>query len=115
MRLYLDDDSALALLTRLLRQAGHDVRVPAEIGMAGDDDPVHLAQAIREDRALLTHNHHDFEDLHNLLMVGAGHHRGILGCGETTIQNAISTKEVLCEPSAIYWRREFRSTTTSTS
>jgi hypothetical protein len=46
--------------------------------MAGADDPVHLAQAIREDRALLSHNHHDFEDLHNLLMVGAGHHRGIL-------------------------------------
>lgn len=78
MRLYLDDDSASALLTRLLRQAGHDVRVPAEVGLVGDDDPVHLAQAIREDRALVSHNHHDFEDLHNLLMVGAGHHRGIL-------------------------------------
>jgi hypothetical protein len=33
MRLYLDDDSASALLTRLLRQAGHDVRVPSEVGM----------------------------------------------------------------------------------
>jgi hypothetical protein len=62
MRLYLDDDSASALLTRLLRQAGHDVRVPVEVGMAGDDDPAHFAQAIREDRALLSHNHHDFED-----------------------------------------------------
>lgn len=78
MRLYLDDDSASALLTRLLRQAGHDVRVPSEVGMTGADDPVHLAQAVREDRALLSHNHHDFEDLHNLLMVAAGHHRGIL-------------------------------------
>jgi predicted nuclease of predicted toxin-antitoxin system len=78
MRLYLDDDSASALLTRLLQQAGHDVRVPSEVGMAGEDDPVHLAQAIREDRILLSHNHHDFEDLHNLLMVGRGHHPGIL-------------------------------------
>lgn len=78
MRLYLDDDSASALLTRLLRQVGHDVRVPSDISMAGDDDPVHLARAIREDRALLSHNHHDFEDMHNLLMVGVGHHRGIL-------------------------------------
>jgi predicted nuclease of predicted toxin-antitoxin system len=67
MRLYLDDDSASALLTRLLRQAGHDVRVPSELGMAGDDDPVHLAQAIREDRALLSHNHHDFEDHFHIL------------------------------------------------
>ena len=47
MRLYLDDDSAFSLLTRLLRQAGDDVRVPSEVGMAGDDDPVHLAQAKR--------------------------------------------------------------------
>lgn len=46
--------------------------------MAGEDDPVHLAQAIREDRVLLTHNHHDFEDLHNLLAVASGHHPGIL-------------------------------------
>ena len=78
MRLYLDDDSASALLARLWRQTGHDVRVPSEIGMAGDDDPVHLAQAIREDRTLLSHNHHDFEDLHNLVMVGKGHHPEIL-------------------------------------
>jgi predicted nuclease of predicted toxin-antitoxin system len=78
MRLYLDDDSASSLLTRLLQQARHDVRLPSEVSMAGEDDPVHLAQAIREDRVLLSHNHHDFEDLHNLLMVGRGHHPGIL-------------------------------------
>jgi hypothetical protein len=79
MRLYLDDDSASTLLARLLRQARHDVRLPSEVvGMAGADDPVHLAQPIREDRILLSHNHHDFEDLHNLLMVGRGHHPGIL-------------------------------------
>ncbi|HEX7450201.1 MAG TPA: DUF5615 family PIN-like protein [Pirellulales bacterium] len=50
----------------------------SEVGTSGDDDPVHLAQAIREDRALLSHNHQDFEELHNLLMVSTGHHRGIL-------------------------------------
>jgi hypothetical protein len=61
-----------------MRLYGHDVRVPFEVGLAGDDDPVHVAQAIGEDRVLLTHNHHDFEDLHNLLMVAGGHHRGIL-------------------------------------
>jgi predicted nuclease of predicted toxin-antitoxin system len=78
MRLYLDDDSASFLLTRLLRRAGHDVRLPSEAGMAGEDDPVHLAQAIREDRILVSHNHHDFEDLHNLLKVATGHHPGML-------------------------------------
>ena len=37
MRLYLDDDSTSALLVRLFRQAGHDVRIRAEIGMASEN------------------------------------------------------------------------------
>jgi hypothetical protein len=78
MRLYLDDDSASTLLARLLRQAAHGVQLPADVGMAGHDDAVHLAQAIREDRVLLSHNHHDFENLHNLIILAGGHHPGIL-------------------------------------
>jgi predicted nuclease of predicted toxin-antitoxin system len=78
MRLYLDDDSASALLARLLRKAGHDVQVPADVGMAGEDDPVHLAHAIRADRVCLSKNHHDFENLHNLILVAQGHHPGLL-------------------------------------
>jgi hypothetical protein len=35
MRVYLDEDSAGGLLVRLLRNFGHDVRLPAEIGKAG--------------------------------------------------------------------------------
>jgi len=35
MRLYLDDDSAEALLIALLQQAGHDVQIPADAGMIG--------------------------------------------------------------------------------
>jgi hypothetical protein len=77
MRLYLDDDSASALLTRLLRKAGHDVQLPADVGMAGEDDPVHLIQALRDHRVLLSHNHHDFENLHNLVIFAGGHHPGI--------------------------------------
>ena len=42
MRLYLDDDSAGVLLTQFLRQAGHDVQRPIEVGLAGRDDAVHL-------------------------------------------------------------------------
>ena len=50
MKLYLDDDSASALLARLLAQASHDVQVPADAGLSGDDDPVHLGHAIQDDR-----------------------------------------------------------------
>jgi predicted nuclease of predicted toxin-antitoxin system len=78
MRLYLDDDSVSTLLVRLLRRAGHDVQLPSEVGKRGEDDPNHLAHAIRENRVLLTHNHRDFPNLHNLVSTAGGHHPGIL-------------------------------------
>src|SRR5262245_3691242 len=78
MRLYLDDDIASALLVQLLHKAGHDVQVPSDVGMAGEADPLHLAQAIKEDRVLLTRNYGDFEDLHLLVLTAQGHHPGIL-------------------------------------
>lgn len=78
MRIYLNDDSAAPLLARLLRQAGHDVQLPSEIGLSGEDDAVHLTHAVRYDRALLTGNHQDFLNLHNLVMQASGHHPGML-------------------------------------
>jgi predicted nuclease of predicted toxin-antitoxin system len=78
MRLYLDDDTASGLLARLLRQAGHDVQLPAEVGMVGKKDPVHLAHAVRADRVFLTKNYCDFRDLHDLALALRGQHPGIL-------------------------------------
>jgi hypothetical protein len=78
MRLYLDDDSASALLAALLRQAGHDVQVPADAGTGGKSDPEHLAHAARQTRTLLSKNYRDFELLHDLVMAVQGHHPGIL-------------------------------------
>ena len=78
MKLYLDDDSASALLTRLLQHAGHIVLLPATFGLSGAKDPKHLRQVIREQAVLLSHNYEDFEMLHELLMEGRGHHPGIV-------------------------------------
>jgi hypothetical protein len=78
MRLYLDDDSIAARLVSQLRAAGHDVLLPADVGLAGAADPVHLTRAIAEGRALLTHNYRDFSLLHALLIQAQGHHPGIL-------------------------------------
>ena len=78
MRLYLDEDSVSSLLVRLLVQAGHDVAIPADTGLAGEWDPIHLTHAIVNDRLLLTGNHDDFEDLHELVRHATGHHPGIL-------------------------------------
>jgi hypothetical protein len=77
MRLYLDDDSVSALLVRLLAQAGHDVQQPADVGMSGLDDPIHLTHAVRQDRVLLSHNYRDFENLHDLIKAVGGRHPGI--------------------------------------
>ena len=73
MRIYLDDDSASARLLRLLQQGGHDVELPINVGLSGEDDAVHLTQSIIERRALLTGNYRDYENLHNLLI-----HSGVL-------------------------------------
>ncbi len=79
MRLYIDDDSVDPGLLRLLRRDGHDVQVPADAGLVGSSDQVHLAHAIRERRAILTRNYRDFDGLHDLVVFASiGHHCGIL-------------------------------------
>jgi Domain of unknown function (DUF5615) len=79
MRLYIDDDSIDAGLIRLLRRGGHDVLIPADAGLAGSSDQVHLGHAIRDRRAVLTRNYKDFAALHDLVVFAAnGHHAGIL-------------------------------------
>ena len=78
MNLYLDDDSVIPLLIRLLRQAGHDVQLPADVANQGEEDPVHLTHAIKVQRVFLSHNYHDFQILHNLIRMAQGHHPGIL-------------------------------------
>jgi predicted nuclease of predicted toxin-antitoxin system len=78
MNLYVDDDSVDPLLIRLLRNAGHDVQVPAGVGRAGADDAVHFTHAVQQRRVVLTRNHGDFENLHNLIGATGGHHPGVL-------------------------------------
>jgi hypothetical protein len=78
MMLYIDDDSIARPLIQALRQAGHDVRTPAEAGLSGAHDALHLRQAIRESRALLSRNYDDFEALDWLVREAQGRHFGIL-------------------------------------
>jgi predicted nuclease of predicted toxin-antitoxin system len=78
MLLYLDDDIIKKLLVRLLRQAGHDVQIPADAGRVGADDPIHLTYAINAQRVFLSYNHSDFKHLHDLIEAAGGHHPGIL-------------------------------------
>jgi predicted nuclease of predicted toxin-antitoxin system len=77
MKLYLDDDAASHLLSRLLTNAGHDVLLPAAAAMSGKKDAVHFTYAVRSGRTILTRNYGDFEDLHDLAMALQGRHPGI--------------------------------------
>lgn len=79
MRIYVDDDSADAILMRLLRRNGHDIESPIDANFAGSSDQIHFAHAIRQNRAILTRNHHDFAALHDLVVFAAhGHDGGVL-------------------------------------
>jgi hypothetical protein len=78
MKLYVDDDLVAALLHRLLAKANHDVALPAPFGLAGADDSVHLLKAVVEERVLISGNHDDYLNLHNLVVQSGGHHAGIL-------------------------------------
>jgi predicted nuclease of predicted toxin-antitoxin system len=78
MRIYLDEDLASGLLTKLLQNAGHVVSSPAATGTVGKTDAVQLTCAVHEQRACLSRNYKDFEELHLLVAEVHGHHFGIL-------------------------------------
>ncbi len=78
MNLYLDDNVASPLLAKLLRKAGHDVQLPTDVGLSGDDDPVHFRHAAKNGGAIITGNHDHFKDLHWLVVDLKGHHPGVL-------------------------------------
>lgn len=60
--LYLDEDVDKKL-ARQLREHHHDAVSTHEIGNTGLSDPLQLEYAIRNERAILTHNAQDFEPL----------------------------------------------------
>ena len=78
MKLYLDDDTCAGLLVALLRNAGHDVMIPADVGMSGGHDAAHLLRSVVEGRVFLSHNYKDFEPIHKLVIGCSGSHTGIV-------------------------------------
>jgi len=78
MNLYLDDDTAERRLIALLTHAGHVVVVPASVYLAGAPDARHFMHAIQQALVLVTRNHDDFLDLHDVVQTAHGMHPGIL-------------------------------------
>jgi predicted nuclease of predicted toxin-antitoxin system len=78
MDLYLDDNCVKASLASMLRRAGHQVTLPTDLGLVSAMDPRHLASCAGHGRALITKDHDDFLDLHDLVQATRGRHADIL-------------------------------------
>jgi len=78
MKIYLDDNITDHQLVRILRRDGHEVTLPADVSLSKASDPKHLTYAVQQSLVTLTRNHHDFDDLHFLILASAGSHSGIL-------------------------------------
>ena len=76
-RLYLDQDVPVQL-AGMLRAQGVDVLTTLEAGALGQDDPDQLSSAVAADRAMVTHNRLDFEDLHEEYLLEGRSHAGII-------------------------------------
>lgn len=75
LKIYVDDCANARQLVVLLRAAGHQVVVPADVGLSGQDDVKHLAYATANRLTLLTKDPDDFYELHQ----SSDQHAGILG------------------------------------
>ena len=65
-------------LAARLRAAGHDVVLATEVGLTTVADARVMAWAAGQGCPVLTRDHEDFADLHDLIMVAGGHHPGVL-------------------------------------
>lgn len=77
IELHLDEDVDV-LVAELLRKRGYSAITAREAGTLGEEDGEQLTYAVREQRALLTHNRVDFERLALEYFERAQGHFGII-------------------------------------
>jgi predicted nuclease of predicted toxin-antitoxin system len=82
MNLYLDDNINKGRLADRLRKAGHQVVLPAAVGLAGSTDAGHFLHAIEKQLVLVTKDHEDFFVLHRIVRATHGQHPGIFAVRE---------------------------------
>ena len=78
MRFLIDENMSDRRLESRLRAQGHGPVLAIDVGLLSIADPRVLIWAIVQALPVLTRDHDDFEDLHDLLMAAGGHHPGIL-------------------------------------
>lgn len=78
MRMLVDENMGSRRLADRLQGAGHDVVLAADAGLRTASDARVLTWAAGEGRSVLTRDHEDFADLHDLVRAVGGRHAGIL-------------------------------------
>jgi predicted nuclease of predicted toxin-antitoxin system len=78
VRVLADENMSSRRLAARLQAAGHDVVLATDVGLVTVSDARVMAWAAGEGRPVLTRDHEDFADLHDLVMAVRGHHPGIL-------------------------------------
>lgn len=78
MRLLLDENMNDRRLAARVRAHGHDPILSGDVGLLSAPDPRVSLWAISQALPVLTRDTSDFRDLHELIMVAAGHHPGLL-------------------------------------
>lgn len=77
IELYLDEDVDV-LVAELLARRGYSAITARDVGTLGQEDSEQLAYAVRQGRALFTHNRNDFEKLALTYFERAWPHYGII-------------------------------------
>jgi predicted nuclease of predicted toxin-antitoxin system len=78
MRVVADENMSSRRLAARLLAAGHDIMLASEVGLLSVSDARVLTWAVGQSRPVLTRDHEDFADLHDLILATGGHHPGIL-------------------------------------
>ncbi len=77
IELYLDEDVSV-LIAELIRARGFSAVTTRDAGQLGGDDTHQLAYAVRQQKAFLTHNRVDFENLATEYFETQQSHPGII-------------------------------------
>src|SRR5262249_26974332 len=78
MRVLVDENMSSRRPADRLRAAGHDVALALDVGLVAASDARVLTWAVGRGLPVLTRDHEDFADLHDLVRAVGGHHPGLL-------------------------------------
>jgi predicted nuclease of predicted toxin-antitoxin system len=73
-----DENMSSGRLALRIRAAGHDVVLATDVDLSSVSDARVLVWAVAHSRPVITRDHEDFADLHDLVLAVGGHHPGIL-------------------------------------